>query len=144
MKLFILITCLLLSAKTFSMNAKAIGIILGSPTGLSGNIVLNETNSLDGAISFGEGNKFSLHSTYLFQQNEIFNIQDQSVIWYYGAGARIKTDKKTQLGARVALGIKTFFPEQRVEIFGESAGVLNVTPSTDFDLNLALGGRYYF
>ena len=76
---------------------------------------------------------------------------------HYGIGARFritsdeshgngkpKSQGRTDLGIRIPLGLTVNFLKPSLEIFFEIAGVLDLLDSTDFGVDGALGGRYYF
>ena len=48
------------------------------------------------------------------------------------------------LGARVPIGLAYIFAEDKLDVFLETVPVMNLFPSTDFDLNAAIGIRYFF
>jgi len=69
---------------------------------------------------------------------------------YYGAGARIKFaqdavgDADTIVSIRIPVGIAYEFERTPVELFMEVVPMLDLIPSTGFQMAGAIGFRYYF
>jgi hypothetical protein len=130
-----------------------LGIVLGEPTGLTGEVVVSEAQSVDAALSFEED--IYLHATYLFHQKQITPVQGARWTWYVGAGAFFE-DRDTKpdpiddgdddvfIGPRGSLGSKMRFKNQPFEVFAELALNLALISETDSDLGIALGGRVRF
>jgi hypothetical protein len=123
-----------------------LGIILGEPTGVSFKKWLNKDHAIDAAAawSFGAEDAFHLHADYLFHNRNLINIDGNRIPFYYGVGGRLKFQDQSKFGIRFPLGITFFIREAPIDIFFELVPILNLAPSTDFDLNAALGARYYF
>ncbi|WFB35553.1 DUF3996 domain-containing protein [Kiritimatiellota bacterium B12222] len=133
------------------------GIIVGEPTGLSLKKWINDTRALDAGIawSFSGNNSFHLHADYLIHRFDLMaeDAKGQFPL-YFGIGARVKFenindgngsyDEDVWVGVRVPLGISILFSETPVELFAEIVPVLDLVPDTNFDLNAAVGARYYF
>lgn len=139
----------------FSQFVKAenfgIGAVIGDPTGISAKMWLSKTTAVDGAFAWSMSGPTAIHvqSDYLLHELSLFNLGSLPMNLYYGAGARISSysgNKKTGLGigARAPLGVSYQFKRQPVELFGELALVLELTPDTAALFNLGIGGRYYF
>jgi hypothetical protein len=151
------IAFLLLAAVTFYGSAAAqdsgfgLGIILGEPTGLSLKQWVNDNAAIDGAIawSFGEHDALHLHANYLVHNFTLFKMEQGKLPLYYGIGGRIKFeenrhDEDTKIGVRIPVGISYILANSPLDIFLEIAPLLDLTPSTEFDLNGAVGIRYFF
>lgn len=133
------------------------GIILGEPTGLTFKTWLNNNHAVDLGLawSFSENDSFQIHADYLIHDFETLRPVDFEgrMGVYYGLGGRIKfeeengrgrNDDDTLVGVRVPLGVTYEFPRAPVELFGEFVPVLDLSPDTDLDINLAIGARVYF
>jgi hypothetical protein len=133
-----------------------VGIILGEPTGLSLKSWLSNSIAIDAAAawSFSKHSAIQLHADYLIHNYSIIGSKQWPL--YYGIGGRLKLrgndegkDKDNdnndlRLGVRVPFGI-TFLPSSApFDFFVEVVPVLDLVPGTDFDLNGAIGGRFYF
>jgi len=135
------------------------GIIIGEPTGLSFKYWLDgdNKNAVDGAIAWSlDNNKFfQIHADYLFHNYRMFKIKKGKLGFYFGGGARIKirndnndiNDKDkddTRLGLRIPFGLDYVFSNVPIDIFLEIVPVMDLIPSTDFNLNASIGTRYFF
>ncbi len=148
--LFILIffSFLNLFSNLFAQNDKVlgVGIILGEPTGLSFKKWQSQKVAWDAAVawSFGKESALHLHVDYLLHDFHSLKVETNSIPFYYGIGARIKFKESSKLGIRFPLGVNLFIVEVPVDIFFEIVPILNVVPSTKFNMNAAFGARYYF
>jgi hypothetical protein len=123
-----------------------LGVILGEPTGVSFKIFLNKSQAIDAAAawSFGKEDAFHLHADYLLHNWTLIQIDKSQIPIYYGIGGRLKFEKENRFGVRFPVGITVFIREAPIDFFLEVVPILNLAPSTDFDLNAAIGARYYF
>ncbi len=124
-----------------------LGIILGEPTGLSFKKWRSDTTAIGGAVawSFGKKNELHLHGDYLVHNLDVFRSQKDKLAPYYGIGGRIKIIKdESRLGVRIPLGINYIFEKAPLDIFLEFVPLLDLVPSTDFEVNGAIGIRYFF
>ncbi|WP_404419202.1 hypothetical protein [Marinospirillum sp.] len=141
-------------------NQLGIGFIVGEPTGLSVKKWLDSRRALDLGLGWSSSgsDSFHLHGDYLFHQygllrgvaNDLNLSGDLTT--YLGLGARAKfrdhdrhhDDDDTLLGVRVPLGISYQFADAPVDLFVEAVPTMDLIPDSDFGINAALGGRYYF
>ncbi|MCB0272163.1 MAG: hypothetical protein KDD46_04040 [Bdellovibrionales bacterium] len=129
-----------------------VGFILGEPTGLSMKYNLGPTTAIDGgaAWSFSGKDSFHLHSDLLFHTNNLFSVQNEDIRTngfdlYYGAGLRLKfNDGDDSFGIRAPIGLEYLFHDAHLGVFFEFAGILDLTPDTDFNINAGIGLRYFF
>lgn len=145
--LFILIS----SAPFAHANTFGLGAVIGDPTGLSVKMWLDRTHAIDGAFAWSmrSDNAIHIQSDYLVHELSFFHLGRFPINLYYGAGGRLSNysgDNKSGLGlgARAPLGVAYQFKNPSVELFGEIAGILELTPSTEFLFNVGIGGRFYF
>jgi hypothetical protein len=137
-------------SKTQNSNSKnknfGLGFILGEPTGLSIKKWIGSNIAIDGAAawSFGRKNSLQLHADCLFHIFNLVKVEELKFPLYYGIGSRVKFNDDTRVGIRFPLGINYIFDKAPVDIFLEVVPILNVAPATEFDLNGAVGVRYYF
>lgn len=141
-------------AFTFSLKAQnkgfGLGIIIGEPTGVSAKIFTGG-NAIDlaAAWSFADNGGFHIHGDYLFHNYSLIKVENGRLPFYYGVGARVKFLDRNRysddvvLGARFPVGLSYEFSGFNADIFFELVPILNLVPATDFDLNGALGFRYY-
>lgn len=132
-----------------------LGIVIGEPTGISLKNWQGRTTALDGAIAWSfAGNDFiQLHGDYLSHNFSLLKVEEGQLPFYYGIGGRIKFTSgdnnkdnadKTRLGVRLPLGLAYLFEKVTLDIFVEVVPVLDLVPETQFDLNAAIGIRYFF
>jgi hypothetical protein len=123
-----------------------LGIILGEPTGISFKNWIGSTTAIDGGIawSFSKNSSLHLHVDYLFHNFNIFKAKNSNLALYYGIGGRVKTEKESQVGVRIPVGINYIFGDAPLDIFFELVPVLDLMPSTEFELTGGVGIRYYF
>lgn len=122
-----------------------IGVMLGEPTGIS----IKSWTGPDAAFALGAAwsltgdEAIHLHGDYLrhvwFQ-----DVETGQLAFYFGLGARIIFSDDAEAGIRIPLGLNYLFSEAPFDVFVEAVPILNLTPSTDFAGNGAVGFRYYF
>ncbi len=137
-----------------------IGIIIGSPTGFTAKFIMTQRAAIAANIGWSLGDNPKLHLTcdyqFLFptvlrwtddmsgEQREIKNLTP-----YIGIGGRFrfKEDEPTndtELNIGLRLGGGAEYMISRFGIFLEIYPVVNIFPSTDFDIEGGLGARIYF
>jgi hypothetical protein len=134
------------SAGKAQINGIGLGLIVGEPTGISGKIWTGSSTAFDGGLawSFIDENAFQIHADYLFHNIRLITVSEGKLPFYYGIGARLKTASEIQLGVRVPLGLAYLFQNVPIDIFVEVVPILDLIPKTDFQINAALGARYFF
>ncbi|HEY2900177.1 MAG TPA: hypothetical protein VGL59_06360 [Polyangia bacterium] len=142
-----------------------LGLAVGDPTGLVAKLWVSPTNAVDFGLGFQHYGlqrcdvdgihcdyayrEFSFNADYLWQSNLVkgpFQLD-----WHIGAGGRIysfsdnnRYEHDFDLGARMPIGLDGMFRNPGfLEIYFEVAPVLLLLP-LDFDLEGALGVRFYF
>ena len=142
----ILFSLIIISSINAQSNGIGVGLIVGEPTGISGKYWTGSTTAFDAALawSFVDENAFQIHADYLFHNIRLITISEGKLPFYYGIGARLKTANDIKLGVRVPLGLAYLFQNVPIDIFIEVVPILDVIPKTDFQINAALGARYFF
>ena len=142
----ILFSLIFISSIKAQSNGIGVGLIVGEPTGISGKYWTGSTTAFDAALawSFVDENAFQIHADYLFHNIRLITISEGKLPFYYGIGARLKTANDIKLGVRVPLGSAYLFQNVPVDIFVEVVPILDLIPKTDFQINAALGARYFF
>ncbi|MCB0327513.1 MAG: hypothetical protein KDD52_07835 [Bdellovibrionales bacterium] len=129
-----------------------IGVLLGEPTGISGNLMLSRRSSIDMAVAYdlsGDEN-FETHVDYLYRSPNSINLDGLLLGWFFGVGGKFRTHDGNggsddfRIGPRVPIGINHEFAEVPVEIFAEFALIMNIIPATDVDFDTGIGARIYF
>ncbi|MDI6808326.1 MAG: DUF3996 domain-containing protein [Candidatus Eisenbacteria bacterium] len=132
-----------------------VGVIVGEPTGISIKTWISGTRAVDGAAawSLSENEAFQFHADYLIHNFTLLKLKESEgrLPVYYGVGARIRlnngdgaNDGNASVGVRIPFGIAYMFARHPIDIFLEVVPILDVAPDTDFDINAAIGARYYF
>lgn len=155
MRKWFAVLLILIPVLTFAQNrAYGLGIVLGTPTGLSGTIHLSEKAVIasHAGWSFHGNRKFHATCTYQFMfpyaiRNER-GVATKDVVPYLGVGGRLllreTPDDETEahLGVRIGGGVEYY-----VEQFGfflELFPVVDIAPETEMDWEGGLGARFYF
>jgi hypothetical protein len=123
-----------------------IGIVVGEPTGVSGKLWLGGQNALDMAAAWsfkGDGNLL-LQADYVWHSFNLISVSSGKLPLYYGIGGRVILSDDPLLGVRVPVGLDYMFSGAPVDIFLEIVPILDLIPSTDFDIGGGLGVRYWF
>ncbi len=124
-----------------------IGIIVGEPTGISFKTWISGRSAIDAGLawSFPGAGALHTHIDYLWHNFSIIRLPQGKMPLYFGLGGRMRAHGgDIYLGARVPIGLAYIFAEDRLDVFLEAVPVMNLIPGTDFDLNAAIGIRYFF
>jgi hypothetical protein len=144
-----------------------LGFQLGDPTAIIGKAFIGGGNAIDFGLGFGGlgynycrrpnrdryncdgyGHDFSLHGDFLWQDNLVR--QQAKLDWHIGAGARLIFWDTFNGGAldfiaRMPVGLDlTFQRPAFLEVFFEVAPGIVLVPFAWFDLDAAIGVRFYF
>lgn len=138
------------------------GIILGSPTGITGKFWMDGRVAYDAGISFSTGDYILVYGDYLYHYPGSFKGNNQflmNVTPYLGIGgvfALTTADRSNNdriygkrsgafgLGIRVPFGAEWRPGKPPLGIFLELAPGISVAPATDILIMGGLGIRYYF
>jgi hypothetical protein len=131
-----------------------LGLILGSPTGVSGKLYFNRQNAIDFAVgeAFANERGFHFHLDYLWHPFMLAQDEGFSLPFYLGIGGRILSrdghaGSDLHLGARAPFGILFDFKRVPLDVFVEVAIIVDIIHNNDddlVDLNAGVGIRYYF
>lgn len=142
-------------------GAFGLGLIIGSPTGLSAKYYLNERNSIDAALggAFVGSHGIHIHADYLWLPAVLAREASFDLGLYLGVGGRMLShnrkdrDDDLHVGVRAPVGIVFDFGAGNVpiDVFAEIAVVLDLLILDEgdddhgvADLNAGIGVRYYF
>ncbi len=147
--LFVMLIAMLLSTSVAAGGGPfGLGIVLGEPTGIGGKFYLTKSNAIDGAMAWSlEGdNDLHLHGDYLYHNYDVFSVENGEVPIHFGVGGRIKfrENQDNRVGIRFPLGLDYIFASAPFDVFFEIVPIMDLAPETEFDLNAALGGRFFF
>jgi len=120
------------------------GLMIGEPTGLSFKMWRNNKTAFDAGLawSFSDDGSLHIHGDYLL--HEWLEVEEGSLAFYYGIGARIRVTSNSKFGARIPAGLQYLMEGSRIGFFFEIAPILNLLPDTDLDVNGGIGARYFF
>ncbi len=147
-RLLPLLIVFLLVPAAQAQDELGIGVILGEPTGLTAKKWLSAEHAVDAALawSFSNDTRIQVHGDYLYHRVHFFNADDYRgrIPFYFGLGGRaIFGEEDTTIGARFPFGVGKTLDDAPIELFLEIVPILDLAPDTDFDLNAAIGVRYY-
>lgn len=150
---FAMVTVALLAASAGTAAAQdkqvGLGFIVGEPTGIDLKIFLNKINALEFALAWSLSNDNDLHiqGDYLWHRYDVIDLKssDQMPL-YFGIGARMVLNDNADdtFGMRIPVGLDYIFATYPFDIFVEIVPILDLAPDTDFDLEGAIGGRFWF
>lgn len=149
MKKFILIIAVsaLITGSAYSQHRGfGLGIVLGEPTGLSAKLWTGSKNAFDfaAAWSFKEEGHMLLQADYVWHNFDLITVQSGKLPFYYGIGGGAIFSNDPLVAVRVPVGLDYQFENAPVDIFVEIVPILDIIPSTDFDLAGGLGIRFWF
>lgn len=125
-----------------------LGGILGEPSGISLKYWLSSNTAFDGAVSWSlrddRGDDLYLHGDFLWHDFGVIEDESGDVPLYYGIGGRVILDDDARLGARFPVGLSWLLGGAPLDLFVEIAGVIDLLPDMDFDVNGGIGIRYVF
>lgn len=139
-----------------SDNKIGLGLMVGEPTGISFKAWTSDNTAFDAGLAWSVGryDAVNIHADYLWHHFGVFGdeIERGQLPVYYGIGGRIvfaddypdPGDENVLLGARVPVGVNYLLEENPIGFFLEVAPIVNIIPETDFDVDAALGVRFYF
>lgn len=160
----VLITVLLLFSATLKAqdSGLGLGIMIGSPTGLSGKAWISEDRAVGMGLAWGlwHGGYFHAHADYLFHDMDLIQVGKGKLPLYYGPGLRLRSwngarywhrgryyengNGRVDLGIRFPVGLAYLFDGAPVDVFIEAVPTLDLIPGTAFEFDAALGARYWF
>lgn len=132
----------------YALAQNELGFMLGDPTGVSFSHELEKDSALDLAIGW-QYRGVHIHSDYLLKVPNVFRRTLFSPDFYYGVGGRLITkdtsaEDKTSLAVRCPVGLENLISNERLNLFVELSGAFQLTPKSDFDLDVGIGIRFKF
>jgi hypothetical protein len=143
----LLLSTLFVASASFAAGGPTgVGAIIGDPTGVSAKHWLTESTALDAAFAWtlDDSNAFGIHVDYLLHVPSMVRIGKADFDMHYGIGGVLVLADSSAFAFRAPVGLAYRFDSNPVDIFAEIAALLLVAPSTDFDINVGIGARYYF
>jgi hypothetical protein len=124
-----------------------LGVVIGDPTGLSGEKWLGQRTALDfsAAWSLESNESMELAMDHVWYDFDAIETDDHRMALHYGLGGRVQfvDSGNDHAGIRFPVGLTYFADRGRVGIFMQVAPTLDLAPSTDMDLQGGLGMRYF-
>ena len=148
-KLFLALALLVVSPLAHAQEGTGIGVVLGSPNGLTARHWIESDRSIEGALGWAitEG-RFQVNVNYLFHQPEVLAVGDGALDLFYGAGVSLRTRSGAQngevvFGPRLPVGLSYYFKDPKIELFGQVALNLGLIPSSNVYVDGNVGVRFY-
>jgi hypothetical protein len=126
-----------------------VGFIVGEPTGLDAKFFLNNENALEFGLawSLSGDNELRVQGDYLWHRYDLIELSNgDEMPFFFGVGLRwVSVDEFDDVfGIRFPIGLAYMFTNYPFDIFAEIVPILDLTPDTDFDLEGAIGARFWF
>lgn len=146
---------LLLTIQQATAQSKnfGLGVMLGEPTGISAKLWTSNNNALAFGLGWStyhpryddSGSRVHFHMDYLWHSFDAIRSEEQFA-FHYGIGGRFKDrgGDNGSLAVRGVGGLNWLPRDTPIDVFFELAPSLELTPSTGFGIDGALGARFYF
>ena len=149
----VIVLCLLCVVQNSNAQERSLGlgVMIGEPTGFSAKLWTSNYTAYDFGLGWSvignrndSDNRIQIHADYLWHIWNVIHSTDRFP-FYYGIGGRfIGSGNVSSFAVRPVFGIAWMPVQAPMDLFLELAPSLQLTPSTAFALNAALGARYYF
>ena len=125
-----------------------LGLMLGEPTGANAKYFIDKYNAIDGGFGWtlNSDHDFHLHADYLYHVYSLLHTESGQAPIYFGVGARVvfRDNKDNKAGIRIPVGLDYIFNNLPIDVFFEIVPIVDLSPDTGFDMEGAVGARYYF
>jgi hypothetical protein len=135
-----------------------LGLVFGSPSGLTGKYMLTADQGIQASIGFGVSSRFRqnfavvtdilLAVDYIWTPATLVDVAPMTLNFFIGGGAVVGIYENgffgPTLGARLPVGLSMAFKPIPLEIYLELVPTLIVFPPVALGLGAGLGGRWYF
>jgi hypothetical protein len=125
-----------------------LGIIVGEPTGINAKYYLNRINAIQGSMAWSlEGNNdIQIQGEYLFHRYDWIKVENGELPVYFGVGGVISFREAADniIGIEFPVGLDYIFAGAPFDVFGQIVPILELAPATDFELDAAIGARFFF
>jgi hypothetical protein len=125
-----------------------LGLVVGEPTGLDVKVFLNDSNAIEGAVAWSLSGKNNLHlqAEYLYHNYTLIKVEKGQLPFFFGLGGRVilRENADDIVGVRIPVGLAYEFDGGIFDVFGEIVPIMDLFPDTEFDLEAALGVRFWF
>jgi hypothetical protein len=126
-----------------------LGIVVAGPTGLTAEYIYAKNRDVSAALGWGD-ESFHLNLDHHWNQPNLIKADGVPINIYFGAGLRWISwshnddDSGQSIGLRAPFGVQHIFRSVPIQIFFELAPVLLLVDHTGFEIDIALGARYFF
>lgn len=141
-----LLAVMVFAGSAASQGAFGLGVIVGEPTGVSAKIWMSDRSAVDmgAAWSFSDEAALHLHADFLLHNFDLISVEKGRLPIHFGIGGRVKFEDDSKIGIRIPVGLTYIFDGAPVDIFVEAVPIVDLAPDTEFDVNAAIGARFYF
>lgn len=125
-----------------------VGVMVGSPNGITARHWINENNSIDAAAGWSlSKSRFQVNGNYLFSHPDLIQLGDETFDLFYGLGLSLRTKSGKQngevvFGPRIPLGASYELTDPDMELFSQIAFNIGLIPSSDLYLDVNIGVRF--
>lgn len=125
-----------------------LGIIVGEPTGLNGKLFLDDNNAIEAAVAWSLRGDNDLHvqADYLYHRYRALRVETGRLPLFFGLGGRValRENRDDLVGLRIPVGLAYEFEDAPFDAFFQIVPLLELLPDTEFELEGALGARFWF
>jgi hypothetical protein len=138
-----------LSAPAFAGTGTGVGVMVGSPNGITARQWIDDAQSVDAAAGWSLiDSHFQVNANYLWSQPEALQLGDRLFDAFFGLGLSLRTKSgagdEVVFGPRLPAGLSYEFANPDVELFTQVALNVGLVPSSDLYLDANIGLRFYF
>jgi hypothetical protein len=150
---FILLAAMALSftsVSTYAAGGTGVGVVLGSPNGITARHWLSDQQSIEGAAGWSlTKSRFQMNANYLWNQPGAVEIGSEKFDLFFGIGASLRSksgtaDNEVVFGPRLPVGLAYEFANPDIELFTQAALNMSLIPSSNFYIDANIGVRFYF
>lgn len=122
------------------------GIMLGDPTGLNFKAWSTSRTAFVAGLAWSTevDDHLFINLDYIVHRRRALRLDTIRLTPYLGLGISARLGKGDSFGARIPLGLVYMIPDSRLDLFLELVPVMQLSPETDFDLQGAIGLRFFF
>lgn len=143
-------------------GALGIGLVVGSPTGITGKWVAGNHVAFDATVGIGFGEDLHVHADWLWEGDSLLNEEGANLRWFAGVGGRFEIDDENDcesetndkcdeddddvdLGPRVPVGLELRFASVKsLELFAEIALGIEIVDDPGLTFDGGIGARWFF
>jgi hypothetical protein len=153
-KIYVLAACFLMLVsgpvlgKGDNHDGFGLGILLGEHQGLSGKLWSGTDTAFDFGMAWSTSgtDEIAVHADYVLHEFDMIEVDKGALPFYYGIGvAYLGHDRHDDhVGARMPVGLDYLFADSAFDVFLEIVPVMYLSPDTEFELEIGIGGRFFF